>query len=216
MECVMAHDAFGFGKDALTTGEVARICNVAARTVSKWIDAGRLEGYRIPGSRDRRVHVRALEAFVAAHGIPVSAAGTDAGNTDHRSPSPRGSRTRVLVVDADRAAAETVREVLEGLGTHEVRTAAEALSAAFECGTWNPDVVVFDRSAGDATAFGAWVRRQHGVGRCWLVASGGTGTPWASMRNGFDATLAKPYAVRSLVDAIERRTGTRTRTLTAA
>jgi len=90
----MAHDAFGFGKDALTTGEVARICNVAARTVSKWIDAGRLEGYRIPGSRDRRVHVRALEAFVAAHGIPVSAAGTDAGNTDHRTPSPRGSRTR--------------------------------------------------------------------------------------------------------------------------
>lgn len=212
----MAHDAFGFGKDALTTGEVARICNVAARTVSKWIDAGRLEGYRIPGSRDRRVHVRALEAFVAAHGIPVSNAGTDAGTTDHRTPSSLGSRTRVLVVDADRAAAETVREVLEGLGTHEVRTAAEALSAASECGTWNPDVVVFDRSAGDATAFGAWVRRQQGIGRCWLVASGGTGTPWATMPNGFDATLAKPYAVRSLVDAIERRTGTRTRTLTAA
>lgn len=214
----MAHDAFGFGKDALTTGEVARICNVAARTVSKWIDAGRLEGYRIPGSRDRRVHVRALEAFVAAHGIPVSNAGTEAirGHTDNRASSTPGSRTRVLVVDADRAAAETVREVLEGLGTHEVRTAAEALSAAFECGTWNPDVVVFDRSAGDAAAFGTWVRRQHVVGRCWLVASGGTGTPWATMPNNFDATLAKPYAVRSLVDAIERRTGTRSRTLTAA
>lgn len=212
----MAHDAFGFGKDALTTGEVARICNVAARTVSKWIDAGRLEGYRIPGSRDRRVHVRALEAFVAAHGIPVSNAGADAGTTDQRTPSPRGSRTRVLVVDADRAAADTVREVLEGLGTHEVRTAAEALSAASECGTWNPDVVVFDRSAGDAAAFGAWARRQHGTARCWLVASGGTGTPWATMPSGFDATLAKPYAVRSLVDAIERRVRTGTRALTAA
>jgi excisionase family DNA binding protein len=68
----MARNAFGIEKDALTTGEVARICNVAARTVSKWIDAGRLEGYRIPGSRDRRVHVAALEAFVAAHGIPVT------------------------------------------------------------------------------------------------------------------------------------------------
>jgi excisionase family DNA binding protein len=218
MECVMAHDSFGFGKDALTTGEVARICNVAARTVSKWIDAGRLEGYRIPGSRDRRVHVRALEAFVAAHGIPVSTAGADAvrGHTDNPTSSSRGSRTRVLVVDADRAAADTVREVLEGLGTHEVRTAAEALSAAAECGTWSPDVVVFDRSAGDATAFGAWVRRQHGLARCWLVASGGTGTPWATMPNGVDATLAKPYAVRSLVDAIERGSRSGRRALTAA
>jgi hypothetical protein len=77
-------------------------------------------------------------------------------------------------------------------------------------------VVVFDRSAGDATAFGAWVRRQHGLARCWLVASGGTGTPWATMPNGFDATLAKPYAVRSLVDAIERGSRSGRRALTAA
>ncbi|MFM9179629.1 MAG: hypothetical protein ACKOV8_00020, partial [Phycisphaerales bacterium] len=69
---------------------------------------------------------------------------------------------RWMASTSDRTASDTVREVLEGLGTHDVRTAAEALSAAFECGTWNPDVVVFDRSAGDATAFGAWVRRQHG------------------------------------------------------
>ncbi len=37
----MRSNPFGNGKDVLTTGEVAKICNVAARTVSKWIDAGR-------------------------------------------------------------------------------------------------------------------------------------------------------------------------------
>ena len=37
-------------KEVLTTGEVAKICNVAPRTVSKWFDSGSLKGYRIPGS----------------------------------------------------------------------------------------------------------------------------------------------------------------------
>ena len=32
-----------------TTGQVAKICKVAPRTVSKWFDSGRLKGYRIPG-----------------------------------------------------------------------------------------------------------------------------------------------------------------------
>ena len=39
-----------FEKDVLTTGEVAEICKVAPRTVSKWFDSGELEGYRISGS----------------------------------------------------------------------------------------------------------------------------------------------------------------------
>ncbi len=36
-----------------TTGQVAKICKVAPRTVSTWFDSGRLKGYRIPGSQDR-------------------------------------------------------------------------------------------------------------------------------------------------------------------
>ena len=43
------------GKNVLTTGDVAKICNVAPRTVSKWFDSGQLKGYRIPGSKDRRI-----------------------------------------------------------------------------------------------------------------------------------------------------------------
>ena len=118
----MAQNAFGTEKEALTTGEVARICNVAARTVSKWIDGGRLEGYRIPGSRDRRVHVSALENFVTTHGIPFTA----------EAPQTTIS-TRVLLVDLDRTATETVREVLVDLGSFTVETASDALSAAIAC-----------------------------------------------------------------------------------
>ncbi len=47
----------------LTTGDVAKRLGVAMRTVSKWIDEGRLIGIRLPGSRERRVHPSAMEAF---------------------------------------------------------------------------------------------------------------------------------------------------------
>jgi excisionase family DNA binding protein len=58
------------GKKVLTTGQVAEICNVASRTVGKWFDRKLLNGYRIPGSRDRRIPVPELIAFMKKHNIP--------------------------------------------------------------------------------------------------------------------------------------------------
>jgi two-component system response regulator RpaA len=54
-----------------TTGQVATICRVATRTVVKWIDSGRLKGYRIPGSQDRRVPREHLVRFLNEHGMPL-------------------------------------------------------------------------------------------------------------------------------------------------
>ena len=53
-----------------TTGQVAKICKVAPRTVSKWFDSGRLKGYRIPGSQDRRIPREYLIKFLKEHGMP--------------------------------------------------------------------------------------------------------------------------------------------------
>ena len=51
-------------KKVFTTGQVAKICKVAPRTVSKWFDSGRLRGYRIPGSQDRRIPREQLIKFL--------------------------------------------------------------------------------------------------------------------------------------------------------
>lgn len=65
-------------KKIFTTGQVAKICRVAPRTVSKWFDSGRLKGYRIPGSQDRRIPREQLIRFLKEHGMPLS--GLDAGS----------------------------------------------------------------------------------------------------------------------------------------
>jgi len=58
------------GNNVLTTGDVANICNVAPRMVSIWVDNGLLNGYRIPGSRDRRIPIPELVRFMKTHNIP--------------------------------------------------------------------------------------------------------------------------------------------------
>jgi two-component system response regulator RpaA len=58
-------------KNVFTTGDVARICNVAARTANKWFDCGLLKGYRIPVSKDRRVPVEELKRFMMENNIPM-------------------------------------------------------------------------------------------------------------------------------------------------
>ena len=51
----------------LTTGQVARICGFAPRTVNKLFDQGHehFRGFVIPGGKDRRFSVAALEGYLA-------------------------------------------------------------------------------------------------------------------------------------------------------
>lgn len=58
-------------KDILTTGKVAKICKVSPATVAKWFDSGNLRGYRIPGSKERRIPYNQLVRFMRAHGISL-------------------------------------------------------------------------------------------------------------------------------------------------
>ena len=121
--------------------------------------------------------------------------------------------TRVLVVDADRNASETVRTVLNDLGGYVVETASDALSAAVACGASSPDVIVFDVGAGDPKAFISALRTRPNFARTCFVAVGThfNDDGLALVRAGFAATLRKPYSVRMLLDTLAsaRRTGTR-------
>lgn len=57
------------GVALLTTGQVAAHLGVSKRIVAKWIDTGRLLGFRLPMSKDRRVHPQALADFQRENGF---------------------------------------------------------------------------------------------------------------------------------------------------
>jgi two-component system, OmpR family, response regulator RpaA len=58
-------------KAAFSTGEVAKLLHVSPGTVSRWFDMGKLKGYFIVGSRNRRIPRASLISFCRENGLPL-------------------------------------------------------------------------------------------------------------------------------------------------
>jgi len=186
-----------FDKDVLTTGEVAKLCNVAPRTVSKWFDSGALKGYRIPGSKDRRIPVSQLIRFMKAHGIPLD--GMVSG------------RTRVLVVDDEKDIVEVLQKVLTEQANYEVRTATSGFAAGLECERFKPHVMLLDihLGEGDSRVLANMVRSEDELQLTRIVAMSGKmtdGQLQGLKGQGFDSFLKKPFQVKQVIEAIEQCT----------
>jgi excisionase family DNA binding protein len=184
-------------KDVLTTGEVARICNVAPRTVSKWFDSGQLRGYRIPGGKDRRIPLNQLLRFMEAHGIPLN--GLDTG------------RQRIVVVDPDEEFARALADSLAGHPQYEASTAASAFEAGIVVQECKPHVLLIDVSLPGMSAkeLCRVLRGHEWLSLIKLIAIGAglaDGRGQALLQDGFDAFLSKPFDVRQLLQAVERTT----------
>ena len=57
--------------DVYGTAAIAKICRCSSRVVAKWIDEGRLGGFRIPGSKTRRVTRSSLLRFMREYKMPA-------------------------------------------------------------------------------------------------------------------------------------------------
>ena len=182
--------------DVLTTGQVAKICNVAPRTVSKWFDSGQLRGYRIPGSKDRRIPLHQLVRFMKAHGMPLN--GLDSGET------------RVLILD-DHDHQEMLALLTEALGReagYEVQSAGTAFEAGVLAEKFKPHVLMVDVTlAGvDASELCRLLRQQPDLESIRVIAVSGAlteGRKERLLQEGFDACLAKPFDIRKIIEAVE-------------
>ena len=180
----------------LTTGEVAKICNVAPRTVSKWFDSGQLRGYRIPGSKDRRIPLEHLIRFMRVHGIPLN--GLDTG------------RKRVLLLDGDVRLRESVEHGLAESG-YEVAIATSAIEAGSLANEITPHALIVDVTLPDVVpkSIARWVRSTgalQGSGLIAIAADLRESRGQALLQDGFDGYLSKPFEIRSLIQLIEETT----------
>ena len=117
-------------KTVFTTGEAADVCKVSQQTIIRCFDSGRLRGFRVPGSRFRRIPRDALIQFMKENGIPPDA--LDSG------------KQKVLVVDDDPEIVELFVDVLERDGRFEVKTASTGYDAGVLTQEFMPDLVILD------------------------------------------------------------------------
>ncbi len=54
-----------------SSGDVAKICNVTPRTIIRWISAGKLAAFKLPGRGNNRIAEDDLIAFLQANAMPV-------------------------------------------------------------------------------------------------------------------------------------------------
>lgn len=176
----------------LTTGQVAEICQVAPRTVSKWFDSGELKGYRVPGSKDRRIPVDDLIRFMRRHGMPLGV--LDSG------------KTRILVVDGDGERAESLVSSLARHESCEVEAAASAFGAGIAGSRFVPHVILVDtaikglRRADLADAPSDAPDLSH----VKVVAmTSEAHTTNELMEQGFDACLVRPCGSREVLGVVD-------------
>lgn len=117
-------------KQVFTTGEAAELCRVSQQTIIRCFDSGRLRGFRVPGSRFRRIPRDELLRFMRDNKIPTAAL--------------QGDRRRVLVVDDDPNIVELFVDVLTRDGRYEVKTAASGYDAGVLTEQFNPDLLILD------------------------------------------------------------------------
>ncbi len=117
-------------KDLLTTGEAAEICNVSQQTIIRCFDSGRLEGFRIPGSRFRRIPRDNLIKFMRENHMPLDNVET--------------GKRKILIVDDDEEIVELMVDVLSRDGRFDIKTASSGYDAGIMTEQFRPDLVLLD------------------------------------------------------------------------
>ena len=184
----------GRTKDVLTTGEVARLCNVAPRTVSKWFDSGQLRGYRIPGSKDRRIPIEQLIRFMKRHGMPLNGLETH--------------RIRVLIVDDEPDLTDLLQRTLSERTDYQVFTAGSGFEAGALLEQYHPSVVLIDVDLPgvDPRLISRYLASNHELEGIQLIAMSASLTESDRQRlfqEGFHNAIAKPFSIADVTQVIE-------------
>ncbi|HNY79827.1 MAG: response regulator [Sedimentisphaerales bacterium] len=117
-------------KDLFTTGEAAEICRVSQQTIIRCFDSGRLRGFRVPGSKFRRIPRQNLIKFMRENNIPLD-------NLD-------SGKKKVLVVDDDAEIVELISDILTRDGRFDIRTASSGYEAGMATQQFRPDLILLD------------------------------------------------------------------------
>ncbi|GEM_PF-1860889 len=115
----------------LTTGQIADMCDVAPRTVVKWIDKGDLVGYHIAGSLDRRVQTQELLRFLKLHNMPMGKALARLA-------------LNVLIIDGTDLAVDIIFPAIEELGNCALRHALNDVQAGYLLNQLHPRVIIVE------------------------------------------------------------------------
>ena len=160
----------------LTTGEVARYCDVSTNAVKKWIRNGRLKAFRTPGGHFR-IESEDFREFLGRHNMPV-----------YQDFFGTGTK-RILIVDDDAQVRATVAEIIRSMDLPaEIDEAGDGYEALLKAGDSKPDLMILDIR----------MPRMDGLEACRRIrANAGTATTRILVVSGFMDEAAQDDVVKA-------------------
>ena len=185
-------------KTVFTTGEAADICKVSQQTIIRCFDAGRLKGFRVPGSRFRRIPRDALLVFMKDNGIPPDLL--------------QSGKTKILVVDDDPEIVELFVDVLERDGRFEVKTADTGYTAGMLTNEFKPDLILLDYMLPDVNGnvVCKTIRQNDAFANIKIIVVScvvNQDEIADLMKSGADEFVKKPFNIEKLVERIGQLVG---------
>ena len=182
-------------KTVFTTGEAAKICKVSQQTIIRCFDSGQLKGFRVPGSRFRRIPRDQLYSFMKDNGIPTDAL--------------ESGKRKVLLVDDDVELVELISDVLDKDGRFDVRIANNGFDAGMLVKEFRPDLVILDVMLPDINGKEVCqrVRKDHTPEEVKIICISGMveEDKIADLKAaGANEFLHKPFEVDTLIDRMCR------------
>jgi len=162
--------------------------------VSKWFDSGRLRGYRIPGSQDRRIPREHLIRFLKEHGMPLGELEEEGWH-------------KILVVGAEKLFIDRLHELLPEAEDYKYEVANSGFEAGIQAESFHPDTIVIDLAMGrsEALQIAANLRRNPQYEQTLIVAlaSEDEAAPESLVNFGFSESFKKPFDVALLAERIQ-------------
>ena len=183
-----------FAKQVFTTGEAAEVCKVSQQTIIRCFDAGRLNGFRVPGSRFRRIPREELIRFMKANDIPTDGFAS--------------GKKRVLVVDDDPNLVDLFMDVLGRDSRLELRSAQTGYDAGIVSSTFKPDLMILDFMLPDinGNVVCQTVRKNEQLKNMKIIIVSGVVKQEeidALLAAGADEFVKKPFDLDKLVERVE-------------
>ena len=180
-------------KTVFTTGEAAKICKVSQQTIIRCFDNGSLKGFRVPGSRFRRIPRDQLFSFMRDNGISTDAL--------------ENGKKKLLIVDDEQDLVELMSDAFARDGRFDIRTANNGFDAGMQVKEFRPDMVVLDVMLPDINGKEVCqrVRSDKALDSVRIICISGMIEPEKvnDLRaSGADDFMQKPFTVDRLIERV--------------
>lgn len=179
----------------LTSGEIATYCDVNLRTVIRWIESGKLKGFKLPGRGNNRVLVEDFIEFLERHDMPIPDV-------------LKGTATpSILIVDDEMPVAKSIQRVARRAG-YDSFIATGGFQAGIMLSQYEPKVMTLDLSMPGMDGYSVieFTRQQNKYKNLKIVVISALDdiSLERALEIGADATLQKPFSNHDLTQVLEQ------------